>query len=161
MQTLAEGLEEYYAANAGIVTRPSNLPPESVALFKGHDTGHVIFGLSTSLTDEAMADTRILLSTDAGFWRYSRYLTADEQTKAIFKQVGYGKVALYTLLAVRTDSAGLMGSRPDEQALAMGAAAVVSDAFARRIEARIPDPDHLRRGRIKRITRASSLKDQR
>jgi hypothetical protein len=100
VQTLAEGLEEYYAANAGIVTRPSNLPPESVALFKGHDTGHVIFGLSTSLTDEAMADTRILLSTDAGFWRYSRYLTADEQTKAIFKQVGYGKVALYTLLAV-------------------------------------------------------------
>ena len=99
-QTLAEGLEEYYAANIGIVTRPSDLPAESVALFVGHDTGHVIFGLSTSLTDEAMADTRILLSTDAGFWRYSRYITADKQAKAIFKQVGYGKVALYTLLAV-------------------------------------------------------------
>ncbi|HTW33989.1 MAG TPA: hypothetical protein VMD53_05165 [Rhizomicrobium sp.] len=97
-QTLTEGLEEYYAANAGIVTRPSDLPPESTALFTGHDTGHVIFGLSTSLMDEAMADTRILLSTDAGFWRYSRYITADKQAKAIFKQVGFGKVVLYTLL---------------------------------------------------------------
>jgi len=99
-QTLAEGLEEYYAANTGIATRPRDLPPESVALFVGHDTGHVIFGLTTSLTDEAMADTRILLSTDAGFWRYSRYITADKQAKAIFKQVGYGKVAFYSLLAL-------------------------------------------------------------
>ena len=99
-QTLAEGLDEYYAANLGIVTRPNDLPPESKALFVGHDTGHVIFGLTTSLQDEAMADTRILLSTDAGFWRYSRYITADKQAKAIFKQVGYGKVALFTLLAM-------------------------------------------------------------
>ena len=99
-QTLAEGLEEYYAANLGVVTRPRDLPAESVALFLGHDTGHVIFGLTTSLQDEAMADTRILLSTDAGFWRYSRYITADKQAKAIFKQVGYGKVAFYSLLAL-------------------------------------------------------------
>jgi hypothetical protein len=99
LQTLGEGLEEYYAANAGIATRPRDLPPESAALFAGHDTGHVIFGLTTSLEDEAMADTRILLSTDVGFWRYSRYITADKQAKAIFKQVGYGKVILYTLLA--------------------------------------------------------------
>lgn len=99
-QTLAEGLEEYYAANAGVVIRPSDLPPESAALFKGHDTGHVIFGLSTSLPDEAMADTRILLSTDAGFWRYSRYITADKQAKAILQQIGYTKVVFYTLLAL-------------------------------------------------------------
>jgi hypothetical protein len=99
-QTLAEGLEEYYAVNAGVVTRPTDLPVESAALFKGHDTGHVIFGLSTSLQDEAIADTRILLSTDAGFWRYTRYLAADKQAKAIFKQVGYWNVALYSLLAV-------------------------------------------------------------
>lgn len=99
-QTLAEGLEEYYVANRGIVTPPQNMPPESVALFTDHDTGHVIFGLSTSLEDEAMADTRILLSTDAGFWRYARYITADSQAKAVLKQVGYRKVVLYTLLAL-------------------------------------------------------------
>ena len=96
-QTLAEGLEEYYAANAGIVTRPRDLPADSVALFTNHDIGHVIFGLTTSLEDEAMADTRILLSTDVGFVRYSRYITADQQAKTIFKQVGYPKVVLHTL----------------------------------------------------------------
>ncbi|HUO93303.1 MAG TPA: hypothetical protein VMU22_10290 [Rhizomicrobium sp.] len=98
-QTLAEALAEYYRVNDGVVTRPADLPPESKALFVGHDTGHVIFGLSTSLEDEAMADTRILLSSDVGFWRYSRYLAADQQAKAIFKQVGYGRVLLYSLRA--------------------------------------------------------------
>lgn len=98
--TLAQGLAEYYAANEGVVTRPDDLPPESTSLFKGHDTGHVIFGLSTSLQDETMADTRILLSTDAGFWRYSRYIVADKQVQAVFKQVGFGKIVLYTLLTV-------------------------------------------------------------
>jgi hypothetical protein len=99
-QTLAEGLEEYYIANRGVVTRPQDLPPESVALFTSHDMGHVIFGLSTSLEDEAMADTRILLSTDAGFWRYTRYITADSQAKAVLKQVGYRKVVVHTAYAL-------------------------------------------------------------
>src|SRR5262245_52459125 len=44
-QTLREGLAEYYRANPGIVTRPANLPAESVALFRSHDMCHVIFGL--------------------------------------------------------------------------------------------------------------------
>jgi hypothetical protein len=96
-QTLAEGLDEYYRANDGVVTRPEDLPPESRALFIGHDTGHVIFGLTTSLADEAMADTRILLSTDVGIARYAGYIRSDSQAKAIFKQVGYGRVALHTL----------------------------------------------------------------
>lgn len=99
-QTLAEALEEYYRANDGVATRPENLPSESAELFANHDTGHVIFGLTTSLADEAMADTRILLSTDVGVARYSRYLASDAQAKAVFKQVGYGKVALVTLLAL-------------------------------------------------------------
>ena len=32
--TLAEGLEEYYAANVGKVVRPRALPPESYELFR-------------------------------------------------------------------------------------------------------------------------------
>jgi hypothetical protein len=89
LQTLNEGLEEYYAANAGIVIRPRNLPPESYALFHRHDICHVIFGLSTTAEDEVMADTRTLLSCDVGMKRYAAYLTQDRQAQALFKEFGY------------------------------------------------------------------------
>lgn len=84
-QTLREGLAEYYAANVGIVMRPDDLPPESVALFRSHDLCHVIFGLDTSLGDETLADTRTLLSCDVGARRYARYLTSDRTAKTLFK----------------------------------------------------------------------------
>jgi len=98
--TLAEGLDEYYRVNGERVSRPSTLPPESMALFRSHDTCHVIFGLDTTLEDEAVVDTRTLLSCDVGFARYAEYLTSDKQTKAIFKQVGYFTVLMGTLRAV-------------------------------------------------------------
>ncbi|MEO8114824.1 MAG: hypothetical protein ABI655_10600 [Phenylobacterium sp.] len=99
-QTLAEGLAEYYAANRDKVLPPEAMPPESRALFRSHDLCHVIFGLATTLQDEAMADTRTLLSCDIGWARYSRYLASDPQAKAIFKQVGYFTAVLGTLGAL-------------------------------------------------------------
>ncbi len=98
--TLAQGLDEYYRVNEGRVSRPSTLPPESMALFRSHDMCHVIFGLDTTLEDEAVVDTRTLLSCDVGFSRYAEYLTRDKQAKAIFRQVGYFTVLLGTLRAV-------------------------------------------------------------
>ena len=98
-QTLADGLEEYYAANVGTVTRPRDLPPESAALFRSHDICHVIFGLNTSLTDEALADTRALLSSDVGYRRYVSYLRTNAEAQAIFKRVGYVRSMWITLLA--------------------------------------------------------------
>lgn len=89
--TLAEGLDEYYAANAGRVMQPADLAPESVALFRSHDVCHVIFGLDTSLDDEALADTRTLVSCDVGLRRYATYLARDEQARALFREVGYLK----------------------------------------------------------------------
>lgn len=99
-QTLADGLEEYYAANVGKVVRPRDLPPESVALFRNHDMCHVVFGLNTTLDDEAMADVRTLLSCDVGWRAYARYLTSDPAAKAIFKELGYLKSVWVTILAV-------------------------------------------------------------
>jgi len=99
-QTLTQGLEEYYAANVGKVVRPSDLPSESFALFRSHDMCHVIFGLDTTLDDEALADTRTLFSCDVGFRRYTAYLTQDKQAKALFEELGYLKSAWITLLAV-------------------------------------------------------------
>jgi len=100
VQTLADGLEEYYAANVGKVVRPRDLPPESVVLFRNHDMCHVVFGLNTTLDDEAMADVRTLLSCDVGWRTYVRYLTNDPAAKAIFKELGYLKSVWVTILAV-------------------------------------------------------------
>ncbi|HUZ11397.1 MAG TPA: hypothetical protein VMU93_00920 [Caulobacteraceae bacterium] len=102
-QTLAEGLAEYYALNAAQVRRPQSLPAESAQLFRSHDICHVIFGLGVSLADEAMADTRTLVSCDVGwrrYGRYGRYLAGDPQAKAIFAQTGYLTVAWATVRAL-------------------------------------------------------------
>ena len=96
-ETLREGLAEYYAANSGIVIRPADLPAESSALFRSHDLCHVIFGLDTSLGDEALADARTLFSCDVGVKRYARYLAADKTAKALFKELGYAKSIWVTL----------------------------------------------------------------
>ncbi len=99
-QTLAEGLEEYYARNIGRVARPSTLAQESAALFRSHDCCHVIFGLDTSLADEAMADVRTLFSCDVGWGRYAAYMTQDPEAKAIFKELGYWRAIAITLRVV-------------------------------------------------------------
>jgi hypothetical protein len=96
--TLAEGLEEYYAANEGVVRRPCELPSESSNLFRSHDMCHVIFGLGTTLDDEAMADARTLFSCDVGWRRYATYLGQDKQAKALFQELGYLRAAWATLL---------------------------------------------------------------
>jgi len=99
-QTLAEGLAEYYARNRGRVMPPSSLPPESAALFRSHDICHVIFGLDTTLSDEAMADTRTLLSCDVGWSRYAAYLASDPEAKAVFKATGYLTVLWGTIKTI-------------------------------------------------------------
>lgn len=100
VQTLAEGLEEYYRANAGRVPRPRDLPPESVDLFRSHDMCHVIFGLGTTLCDEALVDTRTMLACDVGVERYIQCLSTDEQAKALFKKIGYLKSIWATVVAI-------------------------------------------------------------
>jgi hypothetical protein len=96
-QTLSAALEEYYALNLGRVQRPSNLPAESARLFLCHDICHVIFGLTTSLADEAMVDARTLLSTDVGPRRYAHYLAADPQAQKLFKELGWLRAVAITL----------------------------------------------------------------
>ena len=99
-QTLREGLAEYYETNVGGVTKPSDLPPESAALFRSHDLCHVIFGLGTSLADETLVDTRTFFSCDVGMRRYTRYLTVDQAAKALFKELGYANAVWITLLSL-------------------------------------------------------------
>lgn len=95
-QTLAEGLEEYYRTNVGVVSRPASLPPDSAALFRSHDLCHVIFGLDTTLGDETMADTRTLISSDVGWKKYLSYAN-DPLAQAVFKALGVWRTVLITL----------------------------------------------------------------
>ena len=95
--TLGEGLAEYYAANAGVVMRPADLAPESASLFRNHDMCHVVFGLDTTLADEAIADTRTLLSCDVGVRRYVRYLRTDAHANALFAELGVWSTIKVTL----------------------------------------------------------------
>ncbi|MGH6993616.1 MAG: hypothetical protein ACREEH_09805 [Caulobacteraceae bacterium] len=99
-QTLAEGLEEYYRINAGVVTRPEDLPEASRSLFAGHDVCHVIFGLTTDPLDETLVDTRAMVSTTIGARRYAAYLGSDPATKAIFAQFGFWRLARITVVAL-------------------------------------------------------------
>lgn len=100
VQTLAEGPQEYYAANVGTVIRPDDMPPGSAALFRSHDIVHVIFGLNTSLSDEVIADTRGVLASDVGIGRYLTYVRTNAEAQAIFKELGYAKSIWVTALAV-------------------------------------------------------------
>lgn len=100
LQTLAAGLDEYYALNAARITRPDDLPPESAALFRSHDICHVIFGLSTSLEDETVADMRTVIGCDVGFLRYARYLSTDQQAKALFAELGWSRAAMASVSAL-------------------------------------------------------------
>lgn len=98
-QTLSEGLEEYYRANMGRVTRPEHLAVESVLLFRSHDICHVIFGLNTTPGDEVLVDARTVFSCDVGFRHYLTYLD-DPQAKAIFREFGYWRSVWATVLAI-------------------------------------------------------------
>jgi hypothetical protein len=66
-QTLADGLEEYFASNPGL-KRDSQLMSEAAKqFFKGHDTVHVVYGCGTSMPDEAIVKIVSLFGTTEGF----------------------------------------------------------------------------------------------
>ena len=54
------------SANAGNGFRPGTLPKASAGRFACHDVCHVISGLDTMLSNDAMADPRTILSCNEG-----------------------------------------------------------------------------------------------
>jgi hypothetical protein len=51
IQTLQQGLEEYYEINSNI-TDPRELPPEFAQILLAHDITHVVLGCDTNMYDE-------------------------------------------------------------------------------------------------------------
>ena len=94
-QTLREGLEEF---RAGIPKPFGGNDPSSPfgELFQCHDICHVVFGLSTDLRDEVLADTWAILGTTVGFWRYVDYLKVSDP-QAILKEIGIWRSVAVTM----------------------------------------------------------------
>ena len=96
--TLAAGLDEYSRGHPALI-RPEAMGAEDAELFRHHDICHVIFGLDTTMVDEAMADLRTVLGTDVGVRCYVRYLRTSQEAQRIFEAAGYLRVIGATLRA--------------------------------------------------------------
>lgn len=99
-QTLREGLAEYRAANPALFD-PDQMSQQAELgqlgrFFACHDACHVLFGLSTSLPDEALADTWTLFGTDVQWRELWTYFRSDAQ-KQFFKDF-LGEVGYWTLI---------------------------------------------------------------
>ena len=80
--TLREGLEAHYAANPGLFD-PETLEEPAKSLFFRHDCVHVMFGLTTALEDETLADSWTFFAVDIPILRYAKYLSTPEVKKLI------------------------------------------------------------------------------
>lgn len=86
-QTLREGMAEFAAAHPDLLAPDE---PELARFFYAHDACHVLFGLTTFLDDEALADVWTMLATDIPVRRYFDYLKYPE-LRALVVDIGVGK----------------------------------------------------------------------
>lgn len=111
--TLAEGLAEYYARNAGL-KRGEALAPAAQAFFRNHDACHVVFGCDTSLQQEAVVKLSSLFGTTAGFGVLRGYALYDSLD--IYRQLKLSDIlatiAAAPLIVPRTIARRLRQIRP-------------------------------------------------
>ena len=95
-QTLAEGLAEYFAANAAL-KRDDLLSPEARRFFRAHDAVHVVYGCGTSMPDEAVVKLASLFGTTGGFGVLRGYL--HHESLDIYRKLPLGNTLLAMLTA--------------------------------------------------------------
>ncbi len=83
--TLAEGLAEFESAQEGLI--PIDEASEVGRLTKAHDCCHVLFGLTTEIEDEVLADTWTIFGSTVTLREYMRFLQHDEY-KELVKDIG-------------------------------------------------------------------------
>lgn len=91
--TLAEGLAEMAAANPGLIPADD---PALRELVRAHDSCHVLFGLGTTLEDEALADTWTLFGSTVTLQQYSQYLRHEAFT-GLIREIGWWPLLRGTL----------------------------------------------------------------
>lgn len=94
--TLGEGLAEFTASNPGLIPADD---PEIRELVRAHDACHVLFGLTTSIEDEALADTWTVFGTNVTLRQYSEYLK-HEQFTGLIKEIGWRRTITGSLRAL-------------------------------------------------------------
>ncbi len=102
-QTLAEGYDEYVAANPGLV-RGAELSPQAQRFFSCHDAVHVVFGCDVALDDEAVVKIASIFGTTGGFAVLRGYQL--HETLDIYRQLRVadvlGSIARSVLIVPRT-----------------------------------------------------------
>ena len=88
--TLAEGLGEFYGSREDLATgrEPS---ASAQRLFRSHDVPHVVFGCSTTLTNEAMVKIWSFFGTTAGLSLIREYRSPE--SKEIYERIEWRDVA--------------------------------------------------------------------
>ena len=93
--TLAEGVAEYRRAFPDLIDT-GQVDEELGRFLRAHDRCHVLFGLDTSIRDEAMADTWTLFATDVSWKEYGSYLRRPEVNN-LFAEAGYWAITVESL----------------------------------------------------------------
>jgi hypothetical protein len=87
--TLEEGLCEYYGSRGDLVTG-RGVSDSARKFFCCHDVAHVVFGCSTSLTNEAMVKIWSFFGTTAGLSLLRDYRSPE--SKEIYEQIRWSDV---------------------------------------------------------------------
>lgn len=85
--TLEEALVQFRAEN-GLTHKYDAMSAKAQKHFERHDIIHVLFGLSTSLREEAQADGWTLVASDIGLQDIRTFMQLPEE-KDVLKEVGW------------------------------------------------------------------------
>jgi hypothetical protein len=97
LQTLADGIAEYYAAYPGLA-QVRAMSPEGQQFFRSHDAAHVAFGCGVTLDQEAVVKLSSIFGTTAGFGVLRGY-RLHESTR-IYEQLALSEVLATILRAI-------------------------------------------------------------
>ncbi len=95
--TLREGLEQFMALNPDLIA--ADVDTEVGRLAKAHDCCHVLFGLTTAIGDEVLADTWTLAGSTVTLRKYAEYLKHDEFA-GLAKTIGYRTILVESMRAL-------------------------------------------------------------
>ncbi len=87
--TLEEGLSEYYASRDDLVTG-RGVSDSAREFFRCHDAAHVVFGCSTTLSNEAIVKIWSFFGTTAGLSLLRDYRSPE--SKEIYEQIKWSDV---------------------------------------------------------------------
>jgi hypothetical protein len=96
--TLRDALAQFRRVS-GLEQKLECARPEARALMDRHDVIHVLFGLDTSLRQEAMVDLWTLFGTTARLSELLDYLRLPEEQQ-ILAEIGAWRIAVTTLKAI-------------------------------------------------------------